>query len=487
MLPRAVRPENRPDSNHGAFRRAFLRCSSRLPIFLITGCAVVLVAAASHALTREQSPYAAISQLARVLVLIENNYVEPVDRSKVLQGAIKGMVAELDPHSAYMPPEDFKEFQSETQGSFGGVGIEVDTRHDSITVIAPIEGSPAARAGIRSGDKIIAVEGKYTHGQPVEHIVRTMRGAPGTHVKITVQRPGVDSPIEFDLVREQVRMVSVVGRRMDGDVAYLRIRQFQQGTHDEFLRAVGKLREQGKGNLSGVVLDMRSNPGGLVDQATAIADDILDRGTIYTTRHRGKILEETTASSGGALAKVPVVVLVNEYSASAAELVAGALQDHHRAVIIGSITFGKGSVQNILELPGGAGLKLTTMLYYTPSGRSIQAEGIHPDVVVPAGVSAGATLPILRERDMEGHLPSETTDAASPQAGGYDAGDGGGAMRVEADDAGDGGGRLVDITPFDVSRDVPANPIGGKDLVLSIGYQIVRGVISAPITPQQDK
>ncbi|MBI5531415.1 MAG: S41 family peptidase [Deltaproteobacteria bacterium] len=487
MVPRAVRTENRSDPSFSAIRRAFLRRPSRFLIFLIFGCAVLLLAAVSQAVTREQSPYAAISQLARVLVLIENNYVEPVDRAKVLQGAIKGMVAELDPHSSYMPPEDFKEFQSETQGSFGGVGIEVDTRHDTITVIAPIEGSPAARAGIRSGDKIIAVEGKFTRGQPLERIVRTMRGAPGTHVKITVQRPGVDSPIEFDLVREQVRMVSVVGRRMDGDVAYLRVRQFQQGTHDEFLRAVGKLREQCKGNLSGVVLDMRSNPGGLVDQATAIADDILDRGTIYTTRHRGKILEEASASSGGALARTPVVVLVNEYSASAAELVAGALQDHHRAVIVGAVTFGKGSVQNILELPGGAGIKLTTMLYYTPSGRSIQAEGIHPDVVVPSVVSSGATLPILRERDMEGHLPPESTDAAAPRKPASDAGDGGSATSAEADDAGDGGGRLVDITPFDVSRDVPANPIGGKDLVLSIGYQIVRGVISAPITPQRDK
>lgn len=446
----------------------------RLVLILALGAAALLIPVASYAITREQNPYAAISQLARVLVLIENNYVEPVDRSKILQGAIKGMVAELDPHSSYMPAEDFKEFQSETQGSFGGVGIEVDARHDTITVIAPIEGSPAERAGIRSGDRIIAVDGKPTRGQPLERIVRTMRGAPGTHVEVTILRPGVQNPIEFDLVREQVHMVSVVARRMEGDVAYLRVRQFQQGTHEDFLRAVGRIREQGKGRISGVVLDMRSNPGGLVDQATAVADDILDKGTIYTTRHRSKIVEEATASPGGALAKTPIVVLVNEYSASAAELLAGAIQDHRRGVIVGAVTFGKGSVQSILELPGGAGLKLTTMLYYTPSGRSIQAEGIHPDVVLPSAISSGTALPVLRERDMEGHLPAEAVDAgavaaptARPQDAGADAADAGGPPELDL------GG-----------RDVPFNPVGGKDLVLSIGYQIVRGVIDAPVSPQ---
>jgi carboxyl-terminal processing protease len=428
---------------------------------------------ATHAVTREQTPYAAISQLSRVLVLVENNYVEPVDRSRILQGAIKGMVAELDPHSSYMPPEDFKEFQSETQGSFGGIGIEVDARQDSITVIAPIEGSPAARAGIRSGDKIVTIDGKPTRGQPLERIVRTMRGAPGTRVKVGVMRQGVDAPIEFELVREQVRMVSVVARHMEGDIAYLRIRQFQQGTRDDFLRAVGTIREQGKGRIAGVVLDMRSNPGGLVDQATAIADDILDRGTIYTTRHRGKIVEEATAASGGALARVPVTVLVNEYSASAAELLAGAIQDHKRGVIVGAVTFGKGSVQSILELPGGAGLKLTTMLYYTPSGRSIQADGIHPDVVLPSGAQANAAFPVLRERDMEGHLPSELLDAGAVGRGP--------ALRPgEAGAQVADGGAASEFDPAGIGRDVPFNPVGGKDLVLSIGYQIVRGVIAAP-------
>jgi carboxyl-terminal processing protease len=467
MLSPGERPEKRAGQAFDARGRLPRAKRARFLIFLVPALAIALISLAAHAVTREQSPYAAISQLARVLVLVENNYVEPVDRSKVLQGAIKGMVAELDPHSSYMPPEDFHEFQSETQGSFGGIGIEVDARNDTITVIAPIEGSPAARAGIRSGDKIIGVDGKLTHGQPLERIVRTMRGVPGTRVKVTVHRPGVDAPIEFDLVREQVHMVSVVGRRLDGDVAYLRVRQFQQGTHEEFLRAVGKIREDGKGKISGVVLDLRSNPGGLVDQATAIADDMLDQGTIYTTRHRGKVVEEADASSGGALSKTSIVVLVNEYSASASELLAGALQDHKRGVIVGAVTFGKGSVQSILELPGGAGLKLTTMLYYTPSGRSIQAQGIHPDVAVPSGVSSASSVPILRERDMEGHLPSE--------------GDAGAPAPVVIDAGPSDGGKQIEISPYEVPREVPSNPTNGKDLVLSIGYQIVRGVIAPPI------
>jgi carboxyl-terminal processing protease len=268
-------------------------------------------------------------------------------------------------------------------------------------------------------------------------------------------------------------MVSVVSRRLEGDVAYLRIRQFQQTTHEEFLRAVGRIREEGKGKISGVVLDLRSNPGGLVDQAAAMADDMLDQGTIYTTRHRGKVVEEADSSSGGALSKTPVVVLVNEYSASASELLAGALQDHKRGVIVGAVTFGKGSVQSILELPGGAGLKLTTMLYYTPSGRSIQAQGIRPDVVVPSGVSSTSSVPIVRESDYEGHLPSE--------------GDAGAQAPVVIDAGPADGGRIVEVSPYEVLREVPANPTNGKDLVLSIGYQIVRGVIAPPVKKEQGK
>jgi carboxyl-terminal processing protease len=435
----------------------------------------LLVASASQAISKEQSPYAAVGQLARVLVLVENNYVEPVDRERVLRGAIKGMVAELDPHSAYMPPEDFKEFQSETEGSFGGVGIEVDFRTDVIIVVAPIEGSPAARAGIRSGDRIVGVDGKPTRGQSLERIVRTMRGTPGTRVRLTVQRPGVEHPIDFDLVREQVRVTSVVGQRLEGDIAYLRIKQFSSGTHDEFLRAIGRVRGQESGPIAGVVLDMRSNPGGLVEQATALADDLLDRGTIYTTRHRAQVVEDVKAHLGGPFATTPIVVLVNEYTASAAELVAGALQDQKRAVIVGATTFGKGSVQSILELPGGAGLKLTTMLYYTPNGRSIQAQGIVPDVQVATGTSTSSTQAAVRERDIEGHIPQQTQSNADAGSFGTPADAGAGQLSQP-------GGP----NPFEISRDIPKNPANGKDLVLSVGYQILRGVLARAVAPAAD-
>ena len=467
-MPAAPSPAEERNSRSGTARKMRDRTGRKALIAVSAFAALsgLLAAGAASAVTGEQSPYAAIGQLARVLVLVENNYVEPVDRSRVLEGAIKGMVGELDPHSAYLPPEDFKAFQSETEGAFGGVGIEVDARHDTITVIAPIEGSPADRAGIRSGDRIVMVEGKPTRGVPLERIVRIMRGAPGTRVHLTVQRPGVDQPLELDITREIVKVTSVVGRRLEGDIAYLRIKQFQQGTHDEFLRVLGRIREQGTASLTGVVLDLRSNPGGLVDQAAAVADDLLDHGTIYTTRHRGRIVEEASAARGGPLAKTPIVVLVNEYSASASELVAGAIQDHKRGAVVGAVTYGKGSVQSILDLPGGAGLKLTTMLYFTPSGRSVQADGIHPDVVVSSGVSTTQSLPVLRERDVEGHIPGASIKVVD-----------GGAAAAPADAGAEGGVTPGGPDPFEIPRDVPANPTQGKDLVLSIGYQILRGVL----------
>jgi carboxyl-terminal processing protease len=463
-----------PEDRSAAPKSRSGRSGPRLAVLFCFFAVFVAVPAAALALTKDQSPYAAIAQLARVLVLVENNFVEPVDRGKILQGAIKGMVAELDPHSSYLPAEDFKLFQSETEGTFGGVGIEVDARTDTITVIAPIDGSPAARAGIRSGDKVVGIDGKPTRGLPLERVVRSMRGNPGTRVKLTVQRPGVDSPIDFELVREQIRVTSVVGKRLEGDVAYLRVKQFQQSTHEEFLRAIGRIRDASPAPIAGLVLDLRSNPGGLVDQAALVADDILDGGVIYTTRHRGSVVEEAKAHAGGPFAKTPVAVLVNEYSASAAELVAGAIQDQRRGVVVGATTFGKGSVQSILDLPDGAGLKLTTMLYFTPSGRSIQAEGVHPDVAVAPGVERGAGIPVTRERDIEGHL--------TPEALGI--GDAGGAPDARAE-AGTGR-ETAPAGPFEIAREVSSNPAQGKDLALSIAYQIVRSVIggSGPKAPR---
>lgn len=415
---------------------------------------------ASLATSRDESPYALMEKLARVLVLVENAYVEPVDRQKALEGAIKGMVGELDPHSSYMSQEEYAAFRSDTDGELSGIGIEVDLRDDNITVIAPIEGSPAAKAGLRPGDRIVAIDGQPTRGQPIDKLVRKMRGLPGTRVVLSVRRESADKLLNVEILREKFHVASVSGKRLSGNVAYLRIKQFQRGTHDEMVRALGRLRDQSGEPIAGVVLDLRNNPGGLVDEAVAIADEFLASGGIYSTRRRGEIVDEVRARAGGALTKPRTVVLVNENSASAAELVAGALQDAQRATIVGAQTFGKGSVQTILDLPGGAGMRLTTMRYYTPSGRSIQARGIVPDVAIEKPKSDGDALPVVREKDLDGHLVPEGTQAERP------------AITVASKQ------------PSRESRGsesvghIPEDPSDGDDAALSVGYRIVRGLLT---------
>lgn len=446
-------------------------------------CGLALGSHRAEATPEAQNPYHALSQLGRVLVQIENNYVDPVERGKVLEGAIKGMVENLDPHSSYMPPDEWKQFQSDTQGEFGGVGLEVDGRGDKLVVIAPIEGSPAARAGIKSGDRIIAVDGTDVVGEPLDKVVKKMRGAPGTKVKITVHRErkgavaadaGAAPPdggklertgqtLTFDVTREVIHVAAVTYKLLEGDLAYLRIKQFQEKTHSELMAAAAKLRAQAKGGaVTGVLLDLRSNPGGLVDEATEIADEFLTGGGIYSMRHRGRTIEDLQARSGGAFADLPVIVLVNEWSASASELLVGALQDNKRATVLGANTFGKGSVQSILPLPNGSGLKLTTARYYTPSGHAIQADGIHPDVVIESGTHGPTETPrVLRERDLPGHLPPEGPQGGAP--------------------ARDAGSVFIDAGAEDVAsaiaRDVPSDPSGSEDVVLRVGYQMLRSQI----------
>ena len=439
--------------------RAGLQCGSHLvrhrlalSFSLIAFLLGIFLSRGSQAIPRNQSPYDTVQQLARVLVLIENHYVRPVDRRTILEGAIKGMVAELDPHSAYLPPTDFQEFSNDTQGRFVGIGVEVDARDGAITVIKPIEGSPAERAGIRPGDRIFAVDGWSTRERPLDVVVKRIRGEPGTKLRLLIQRPGVDKPIEIEVERGEVHVKSVIGKRLDGNIAYLGIKQFQRGTHTEFLEAFGKVRLESAAPLEGMILDLRTNPGGLVDEASAVADELLDGGVIFSTRARGTVVEEVKAKSGGASVTLPLVVLVNEFSASAAELVAGALQDQHRGLLVGARTFGKGSVQSIIELPDGAALKLTTTLYYTPSGRSIQAEGVLPQIVVRQRTTETG-IPITREQDIEGHIPS--------QNGGTDAG---------AD-----AGHHTTTSEIVIPRNVPTNPIGRGDMALSIGYQVLIG------------
>lgn len=424
---------------------------------LTFGLGAIAAGRRAEATPEQNNPYAMLSQIARVLVHVETSYVDPVDRTRLVDGAIKGMVEELDPHSGYLRPDEWKLFQSDTEGRFGGVGIEVDGKDGELVVLAPIEGSPADRAGVRSGDRVVSVDGVDVRGQPLDKIIKKMRGQVGTHVRLGVRRD--KQTLSFDLVRETIHVTSVTYKLLAGDVGYVRIKQFQENTHGELLRAAQKLRAEAKGGkLAGVLLDVRSNPGGLVDEATECADEFLGQGGIYSMRRRGQVIEEARARSGGAFVDAPVVAMVNEWSASAAELVVGALQDNKRATVVGVNTFGKGSVQSILELPLGAGLKLTTARYYTPSGHAIQADGIHPDVVVEAG-RAPTPAEVTREKDLPNHLPAEGPQGsargsgAAPPMGGPD----GGAPEVSSDRA----------------RDIPVDPSSSPDVVLRTSYQIL--------------
>jgi carboxyl-terminal processing protease len=415
--------------------------------------------------TPGDAPYAALAQLGRVLVQVENDYVDPVDRAKLVDGAIKGMVSELDPHSSYMPPDEFQAFQSDTEGEFGGIGVEVELQNEELVVLSPIEGSPAARAGIRSGDVIVSVDGKDPTVEPLDKLVKHLRGAPGSHVKVGVRRRGAPDVLAFDLRREVVHVPSVSSTLLGGRIAYVHIRQFQEHTHDELLDAAAKLRVRAGGAIAAIIVDMRSNPGGLVDQAADVADEFLDGGVIYTARHRGEIVDQVNARAGGVFAREPCVVLVDQYTASASELVAGALQDSRRASVVGERTFGKGSVQAIVALPGGAGMRLTVSRYYTPSGHAIQADGVHPDVVVETKKDEGGVS--YREKDLDGHLAPEP-------GGGIRAPPKSVVVVVAAE--GDAGQPSATSTGSEAD-DVPADPEKGHDSVLRVGWEVLHQAI----------
>jgi carboxyl-terminal processing protease len=413
-------------------------------------------AAAAVAAGPAQQPTEIAVQWGRVLGQIERSYVDPVDRQRLSEGAIAGMVAHLDPHSAYLDREEYTLFKSDNEGTFGGVGIEVDVRSERIVVIAPIEGGPAERAGVRSGDEVVAIEGQAVEDANLAKLMQQLRGAPGTSVHVTVKRPGQAEPIAFTLVRAVVRVASVRSARLAGNVAYIRILQFQERTAADFARAAERILSAGP--VSGVVLDLRANPGGIVDEATAVADAFMPSGTIYSMRARGVVLEEASAQTGGVFSRVPVVALVNEWSASAAELLAGALQDSKRATVVGMPTFGKGSVQTIYDLPGGAGLKLTTARYYTPLGHAIQGDGVHPDVRIVPTLPAPPGAQVVRESELAGRLSTEA------QAGGR-------SERVV---------RLA-VAPGDVTipREPNIDPRAGTDLHLRLAYETLLGVSSA--------
>ena len=435
--------------------RAWLR-TSLLALAAFAGGAGVSELA--HATSERQNPYHLMEQLGRVLVAIEDDYVDPVDRARLIEGGIKGMVAELDPHSSYLSPEDYVIFQGDLEGRFGGVGVEVDFEGDFVTVIAPIEGSPAHKAGVKSGDRIVAIDNMVVRGQSPADLVRAMRGDPGTKVILSIRRDGVERLLTFVLVRREIKVASVASKLLKNKLGYLRIKTFQSATHTELLEHIARLRNGAGGELAGVVLDLRNNPGGSVDEAEAVADEFLPGGVIYTTRRRGRVVDEARATPAGALRRHPTVVLVNEFSASASELVAAALRDNHRATIVGAPTFGKGSVQMIADLPGGAGLRLTTLRYYTPSGQAIQAEGVKPDIVVGA---APSDFGIVRERNLENHLPAQ--EGALHEA----------VPAVTEGPSGDAGPKTTEDVDHGVAREIPVDPSKGPDAALKVAYELL--------------
>ena len=338
---------------------------------------------------------------------IKNDYVEDVEDSELLENAIRGMLSGLDPHSAYLDREQFKELQVGTTGEFGGLGIEVGMEDGFVKVIAPIDDTPAQRAGVKAGDLIIRLDDTPVKGLTLNEAVKIMRGKPGSVLKLTIVREGVEKPLKIDIKRDIIRVKSVKNRMLEDGFGYVRISQFQSKTADNMVSAVEELKKQAGGSLKGMVLDLRNNPGGVLNGAVAVSDAFLKKGLIVYTE--GRVNDSRlrfNATPDDILDNSPLIVLVNQGSASASEIVSGALQDHKRAIIVGTQTFGKGSVQTILPLSNGTAVKLTTARYFTPSGRSIQAEGIKPDIMLEqVHVSAvERTFDPIKEADLTGHL-----------------------------------------------------------------------------------
>jgi carboxyl-terminal processing protease len=354
--------------------------------------------------------YKQLELFARVLSYVENNYVEQVDEQELIYGAIKGMLDTLDPHTAFMPPDQFKEMKIDTQGEFGGLGIEIARKNENIVVVAPIDDTPASRAGIKAGDQILKIDDESTRGMELARAIQKLRGPAGKKVILTIMRDGFSAGRDFVLIRDRVRIASVEGK-LFGTYGYVKVKNFQERTDAALYKELERLRAQnGNKELKGLVLDLRNNPGGLLDQAVAISDRFLPGGLpIVSTRGReGSHPTEEKSKDRDTEKPYPMVVLVNAGSASASEIVAGALQDHHRAVILGTPTFGKGSVQTVIEMEDGSGLKLTIARYFTPSGRSIQEKGITPDYMVGEAEGAAVAKPdVMREKDLKRHFRGE--------------------------------------------------------------------------------
>lgn len=326
--------------------------------------------------------YKSLDLFSKVLYIVEKEYVDEVDGEELVYGAIKGMLGTLDPYSVFLTPDVYKELKVDTVGRFGGVGLEITLQDGVLTVVSPIEDTPAAKAGIQPGDRILKINGKSTKGMNLADAVRRMRGSSKSKVMLTLYREGVKKPFDVKLKREVIQVKSVKADMLDGNIAYLRLTNFQERTTDELKEKLKELEKKAGGPFQGIILDVRNNPGGLLEEAVTVSDLFLDEGLIVTTKGRVGVTDERRASAGGDYLKEKMVILINRGSASASEIVAGALRDNKRAKTLGTKTFGKGSVQTVIDLGEGTGLKLTIAKYYTPSGESITGTGITPDFEV---------------------------------------------------------------------------------------------------------
>jgi carboxyl-terminal processing protease len=400
-----------------------------------TGAVVNVPVPASTTTDKAPLPLDELRTFAEVMDRIKAAYVEPVDDKTLLENAIKGMLSNLDPHSAYLGPEDFQELQESTSGEFGGLGIEVGAEDNFIKVVSPIDDTPASRAGIQAGDLIVKINGQPTRGQSMTEAVDKMRGKIGEKITLTLVRDG-GTPFDVTLARAVIQVKSVKAQMLENGYGYIRITQFQVKTGDEVSKALAKLRKDNGKKLSGLILDLRNNPGGVLQAAVEVVDHFISKGLIVYTKGRIANSELRFSATGHDESEaVPLVVLINGGSASASEIVAGALQDHKRGVLMGTDSFGKGSVQTVLPLNGDRALKITTALYYTPNGRSIQAQGIIPDVEVRQGkLTSDSDSENFKEADLQGHLGNGNGGVERPSGRGTTPGAGTAAKKARPQD-----------------------------------------------------
>jgi len=389
-------------------RKTFL--VNALLVVLCLSAAVLLWTNRAEVKADTDDVYKNIEIFTEVLRKIEREYVEPQDPQKLIYGAIRGMVRSLDPHSSFLTEEEHKELMMETRGSFTGIGIEITMKDEILTVVSPIEGTPAYEAGIKAGDKIIGIEDELTKDMTMMDAVKKIRGPKGTKVKLTIVREGEEKPLEFVITRDVIPLKTVRYHLLRPEIGYIRITNFRSNTSEDLIGALEALEKGGE--LKGLILDLRNNPGGLLGQAVEVSDVFMDSGLIVVTKGRDSSQDiEATAHKNKTSRKYPIIVLINGGSASASEIVAGALQDNKRALILGTRSFGKGSVQTILPLSDGSGLRLTTARYYTPSGKSIQLSGISPDIelefVPPREGGDKEKRTFMREEDLQRHMPRE--------------------------------------------------------------------------------